>query len=183
MASTDDLLLLRKTVESVKTLEQVALAKDFNNFLNAARELSDNVVKLVQMALANNAEAAAGELRESVKQAMGCAKILLRDKTDEALDQFRNYLKEVARVIITITQIVRSQPGAAPGSVAPPVRSVDHLHGFYLGLPFRAHICFSQISCLFFTISTKLTEIPGKCAQATWVSIFHLVTNVFFFSL
>jgi DNA mismatch repair ATPase MutS len=118
MASQEDLLLLRKTVESVKTLEQVAMAKDFNNFLNAARELSDNVVKLVQMALANNAEGPAGELRENVKQAMGCAKILLRDKTDEALGQFRNYLKEVARVIIAITQIVRSAPGA--GSNAPP---------------------------------------------------------------
>lgn len=122
MASTEDLLLLRKTVESVKTLEQVALAKDWNNFLNAARELSDNVVKLVQMAMSNGAEPAAAELRESVKNAMGCAKILLRDKTDEALEQFRNYLKDVARVIIAITQIVRGRPAA--GSVSAPAAPI-----------------------------------------------------------
>lgn len=137
MASQEELLLLRKTVDSVKSLEAVAVARDYAAFLNSARDLSEHVVKLVQMAIQHQQDGPAAELREAVKQTMGCAKILLRDKTDEALEQFRNYLKDVAKVIITITQAVKNRPAGA--SVSSPVAPVRFLAGDHpRGMPPRS---------------------------------------------
>lgn len=45
-----DLELIRNTAMCVKALETAADERDFGNFLTPARELSDNVVRLVTLA-------------------------------------------------------------------------------------------------------------------------------------
>jgi len=97
-----DFDLVRKTALAVKALEKVATAKDYPNFLNPAKELSENVVKLVQMATANNLLDYAADLREKVKNTMASAKVVLRDKTDDALNQFIALLKDVAKVVVEL---------------------------------------------------------------------------------
>jgi len=118
MAGNIDLELVRKTAMAVKALEKVAIAKDYPNFLNPAKELSENVVKLVQMATAHNLTEYANDLRDKVKNAMASAKIVLRDKTDEALNQFIGLLKDVAKVIVELMMELKKRGSIAPQGVS-----------------------------------------------------------------
>ena len=123
-----DLDLIRKTAMCVKALETAADEKDYVNFLNPARELSDNVVRLVTLATQFNLVEVAAELRERVKQAMAEAKTLLREKSDASLDRFKGLLRGVAKVLVAIMNELKqikasgTLPSAAPAPSASPVR-------------------------------------------------------------
>jgi hypothetical protein len=132
MADAIDLELVKQTALSVKALERVANDKDFANLLNPAKQLSENVVKLVQMATANQLHEFATDLREKVKLAMAQAKVLLRDKTDEALEQFRVLLSQVAKVIVQLMGELKQRVGARP-SVIFPVRFCEAIPLLFLG--------------------------------------------------
>lgn len=124
-----DLELIRNTAMCVKALETAAEERDFVNFLTPARELSDNVVRLVALATQFNLIDAAADLRERVKQVMSEAKTLLREKSDASLDRFKGLLRQVAKVLVSIMtelkQIKASGviPLHTPAPSASPVRS------------------------------------------------------------
>lgn len=121
-----DLDLIRKTAVCVKALETAADEKDYVNFLNPARELSDNVVRLVTLATQFNLVEIAAELRERVKQAMAEAKTLLREKSDASLDRFKGLLRQVAKVLVSIMNELKQikasgvlPPAPSPSSPSP----------------------------------------------------------------
>ena len=126
--SAMDLDLIRRTAICVKALETAADEKDYVNFLTPARELSDNVVRLVTLATQFNLVAIAAELRERVKQAMAEAKTLLREKSDASLDRFKGLLRQVAKVLVSIMNELKQikasggQPQAIPPTSPSPVR-------------------------------------------------------------
>lgn len=123
-----DLELIRNTAMCVKALETAAEERDFVNFLTPARELSDNVVRLVALATQFSLIDAAADLRERVKQVMSEAKTLLREKSDASLDRFKGLLRQVAKVLVSIMtelkQIKASGvvPQLTPAPSASPVR-------------------------------------------------------------
>ena len=121
MASTEaniDMDLIRKTAMCVKQLEVAAEERDYNNFLAPAKDLSENVVKLVHISLQYNLADIAAELKERVKQAMAEAKTLLREKSDQCVDRFKSHLRQVAKVLVALMnefkQIKTSTPQSAP---------------------------------------------------------------------
>lgn len=128
-----DLELIRNTAMCVKALETAAEERDFVNFLQPARDLSDNVVRLVALATQFNLVDAAADLRERVKQVMSEAKTLLREKSDASLDRFKGLLRQVAKVLVSIMtelkQIKASGvvPQLTPAPSASPVRARNSL--------------------------------------------------------
>lgn len=104
-----DLDVIRKTVASVKAFEKVAEEKDFVNFLNPAKDLSENAVKLVRLATENNLLESASSIRESVKNSMAAAKVALKEKTDQSVQNFLELLGEVAKVIVKFAREIEKK--------------------------------------------------------------------------
>lgn len=94
--------LVRKSALAVKALGKVVDEKDFTNFLPAARDLSDNIIKLVQIITEKDMIDCATGLRDSVKNTMSAAKIVMKDKTEDSLIQLRLLLKEVVNSLVRV---------------------------------------------------------------------------------
>lgn len=140
-----DLDLIRRTAICVKALETAADEKDYVNFLTPARELSDNVVRLVTLATQFNLVEIAGELRERVKQAMAEAKTLLREKSDASLDRFKGLLRQVAKVLVSImNELKQIKASGSLAHTAPPTSPS----------PVRSSLIF-ELASLFFSFPTN----------------------------
>ena len=121
---TIDSDLIRNTALSVKALEKVADDRDYTNFLTPAKDLSDNVVKLVSQATSIGMTDFANDLRDKVKESMACAKLVLKEKSDPALEKFKGLLRQVAKVLVQL--MVEMKKSRASVSVRYPTTNVTH---------------------------------------------------------
>lgn len=98
-----DFELIRNTVLSVKRLEKLADERDFVNILTPAKELSEYVVSLINIAIENELIQYASDLRDSVKEMIASAKVMLKDRTDESYYMFKSLLKNVSKALVNLT--------------------------------------------------------------------------------
>lgn len=110
-----DFELVKNSALAVKALERVTDEKDFTHFLSAAKDLSSNIVELVQNATNNGMFEYANDLRDKVREAMTAAKAVLQKKTEEALLKFRQDLREVAQVLVQIMMDMKNERNRSSG--------------------------------------------------------------------
>lgn len=155
-----DLDLIRRTAICVKALETAADEKDYVNFLTPARELSDNVVRLVTLATQFNLVEIAGELRERVKQAMAEAKTLLREKSDASLDRFKGLLRQVAKVLVSImNELKQIKASGSLAHTAPPT-SPSPVRLFVI---FEPCLIFERLTSSHPKIFSDIPPLSGTC--------------------
>jgi len=95
-----DFNVVKRSAFAVKTMETAVSNKDYSNFVGSARELSENVVRLVKMSTSLALMDIANELKIGAKEVLGTAKNAYIHKSDDALQEFQMALKTVAKVIV-----------------------------------------------------------------------------------
>lgn len=98
-----DVELIKSTVLSVKKLEKHADERDYMNILAPAKELSENAVSLISLAIENELIQCASDLRDSLKEMIASAKLMLKERTDESYNNFKTLLKDVSKALVNLT--------------------------------------------------------------------------------
>ena len=97
-----DIDLIKRTVGSVKLLEKLADEKDRVNILTPAKDLSENAVQLINMAVENNLSQIAADMRDCVRETIATAKTVLTEGSDQSFEKFKLQLKEISKVLVNL---------------------------------------------------------------------------------
>lgn len=109
MAENENMQLIRKIAVCIKSLELTANEKDYTTFLNLIHQLSDYLFSIVKTLSKYQLSELGFEIQENVKNAVTEAKILLKEKTDESLERFKDLLKIIAKTLVRIMNSLRDK--------------------------------------------------------------------------